>query len=287
MRMQTPSGVSRREFLALAGTLPFAASVLTAQTRSLPVGLELYTVRTELMKDLPGTVRAVAQMGYQVVEFYAPYFTWTPAAAKDVRALLDDVGITCRSTHNGMPSFATDGLKKAIELNQIIGSKTIVLSSPPPITAADGWKVLGAQLSRAAETLRPLGMTAGFHNHQTEWGGAVGQRPMDVLAASTPRDVALQFDVGTCLEAGQDPVDWIKANPGRIKSLHCKDWGAGRERGYAVAFGEGDAPWKDIFAAAEGEGGAEYYLIEQEIAGPEGEMAMARKCLDNWKRLRA
>ena len=74
---------------------------------------------------------------------------------------------------------------------------------------------------------------------------------------------------------GVDTVAWIKANPGRIKSIHLKDWGKGEGRGYTVAFGEGDVPWKSLFQAAESAGGVEYYLIEQEHAGPDGEIAMA------------
>src|SRR5512145_656253 len=124
--MTTPEPVSRRTFLAMAGALPLAASAL-AQVRSVPIGIELYSVRTELMKDLKGTVTAVAKMGYQVVEFYSPYFQWTPEQAKDVRTLLDDLGITCRSTHNGAVSLSEEGLKKAIELNKIIGSTAIIL----------------------------------------------------------------------------------------------------------------------------------------------------------------
>ena len=76
-----------------------------AQNKNVPVGLELYSVRNELGKDLKGTVTAVAKMGYQVVEFYAPYFSWTTEQTKDVRKLLDDLGIRCNSTHNGMNSF--------------------------------------------------------------------------------------------------------------------------------------------------------------------------------------
>ena len=73
-------------------------------------------------------------------------------------------------------------------------------------------------------------MSTGYHNHQTEWQPIEGKRPMDVLAANTPKDVVLQLDVGTCVEAGADPVAWINGNPGRIRSVHCKDWGAGRTR---------------------------------------------------------
>ena len=279
--------LSRRTFLAMAGMAPFAASALAAMQKSVPVGLELYSVRDELMKDLPGTVTAVATIGYKVVEFYSPYFDWTPEKAKDVRKLLDDLGIQCRSTHNGPPSFTPEGLKKATELNQIIGSKNIILASAGRVTDLAGWEKVAAQLTTAADQLRPLGMSTGYHNHQTEWQPLEGKRPMDVLAAGTPKDVVLQFDIGTCVEVGQDPIAWIKTNPGRIRSVHCKDWGKGEGRGYAVAFGEGDAPWKEIFAAAESVGGVEYYLVEQEIAGPAGQIAMAQRCMDNWKKLRA
>ena len=119
-------------------------------------------------------------------------------------------------------------------------------------------------------------MATGFHNHQTEWRPVGDTRPMDILAAGTPKDFVLQLDAGTCVEAGVDPVAWIKANPGRIKSIHLKDWGKGEGRGYNVAFGEGDVQWKPLLAAAESTGGVEYYLIEQEHAGADGEIAMAQ-----------
>jgi sugar phosphate isomerase/epimerase len=239
--MNHTTQVSRREFLALAGALPLATRAALAAS-TIPVGIELYSVRDFLAKDLTGTVRAVAKLGYQVVEFYSPYLQWTPQTAGEVRKLLDDRGIKCPSTHNGNEVFTADGLQKAIDLNQAIGSHAIIMASPGPAKTLDDWKALSDRLNTAAEKLRPLGMAAGYHNHGLEWHAVEGQRPMDVIAARTSKDVVLQFDVGTCVEAGADPVAWIKANPGRIKSLHCKDWAAGG-KGYAVLFGEGDAPW--------------------------------------------
>ena len=283
--MNAHTSLSRRSFLAAAAALPFAASLRTAFAKEVPVGLELYSVRDELTKDLNSTVTAVAKMGYQIVEFYSPYFDWTPEKAKEVRKLLDDLGIQCRSTHNGTQSFTDDGLKKAIELNQTIGSKYIVMASAGRVDGIDGWKSVAQKLTSASEHLRPLGMAAGYHNHQAEWKPVDGQRPLDVIAANTPKDVALQLDVGTCVEVGADPVAWINKNPGRIKSMHCKEWSASRK--YAVPFGEGDAPWKQIFAAAESTGGIEYYLIEQEEAGNQGQLAMAQRCLANWRKMRA
>jgi sugar phosphate isomerase/epimerase len=270
----------------MAGALPFAASTLgrAAQTKKIPIGIELYSVRNELAKDLPGTVTAVAKLGYEVVEFYAPYFSWSTEQAKEVRKLLDDLGIKCHSTHNS-PTAIGDGLSKAVELNQIIGSRYIIIASAGKVAGADGWKAFADQLSAAAEKLRPQGMFTGFHNHQTEWAPVDGKRPMDILAAGTPKDVVLQLDCGTCVEAGADPVAWIKANPGRIRSSHLKDWS--KAKGYAVAFGEGDVPWKPLLDAAEATGGIEYYLIEQETS-PEGSAVdMAKRCLDNYKKLRA
>jgi sugar phosphate isomerase/epimerase len=276
--------LSRRTFLAMAGAAPFAASLL-AQGKKVPVGIELYSVRGELTKDLKATVTAVAKMGYEVVEFYSPYYSWTPEAARDVRKLLDDLGIRCPSTHNGPQAISADGIAKAIDLNQIMGSRNIIVASAGKVVDIDGWKAFAASLAAAQEKLRPHGMATGFHNHQTEWRPIGGTRPMDVIASGTPKDVVLQLDCGTSVEAGVDPVGWIKANPGRIKSLHLKDWS--KAAGYAVAFGDGDVPWKGIFAASEATGGVEYYLIEQEIAGADGEFAMAKRCLDNYKKMRA
>jgi sugar phosphate isomerase/epimerase len=108
---------------------------------------------------------------------------------------------------------------------------------------------------------------------------------MDIIAASTPKDFVLQFDVGTAVEVGVDPVAWIKAHPGRIRSMHCKDW-APAPRGYEVIFGEGVVPWREIFQAAEAVGGIEHYLIEQEAGPADEQMRRAEQCLANWKKLR-
>lgn len=268
----------------MAGAAPL---VSYAQSRKrIPPGLELWSVRDELAKDLTGTVRAVAKMGYKVVEFFSTYFQWTPEYATEVRKLLDDLGISCPSTHNSPNAFATDGLHKAIELNQILGAQTIVMASAGRVTTIDGWKTVAEQLSRAAEKLKPLGMRAGFHNHKMEFVLLEGRRPMDVLAVYTPKELTLQLDVGTCVEAGVDPVAWIKENPGRIRSIHCKDWAAGEATGYRVLFGEGDAPWKKIFKAAESVGGVEHYLIEQE-GSRFSSLETATRCLAAWKKIRA
>jgi sugar phosphate isomerase/epimerase len=280
--MNSRDTLSRRSILALATAAPLA-SVAAKKTR-IPVGLELYSVRDELKQDLMGTVRGVAKMGYEVVEFFSPYFDWTPAYAKDVKKLLDDLGIRCLSTHNGDRSFTSENLPRAIELNQILGSKFIVMASAGRVQGLDGWKKVAETLNRGAEQMKPVGLRAGFHNHKTEFVPMDGTRPMDVLAANTGKDVMLQLDVGTCVEAGSDPVAWITANPGRINSMHLKDWSPDPEKAYKVLLGEGSAPWKKVFQAAEKTGGVEFYLIEQEGSAFPA-METAQRCLASFRKL--
>lgn len=294
--------LSRRHFIALtgAGSAALASGVFTnrplaaaavAPAAVPPIGIELYAVRGELAKDLPNTLRTVAKIGYQVVEFYSPYLNWTFPYAKDVRMQLDDLGLKCYSTHNSFGAMTLgDTMGKAIELNQIIGARHIIVASPPNGTnTLEDWKRVSAQFAAASETFKPHGLFAGFHNHLVEWKAMDGgTRVMDVIATNTPSEFVLQFDVGTALEAGVDPVTWIKANPGRIRSMHLKDWAPGKaedQKGFRVLFAEGVGKWKEIFAAAESVGGVEFYLMEQE-GSRYSEFETAQRCLDTWRTMR-
>ena len=277
--------LSRRSFLAMSAALPWALRGVAfglASSQSIPVGLELYSVRESLKKDPQGTVRAVAQMGYQAVEFYAPYFEWTDAQAKSMRKLMDDLGIRCYSTHNNEDYFSADKIDRARDLNLILGTKYMVQAWSDPKPNLDGYKTLAANLNAAADKLAPSGLKVGYHNHDAEWKTIEGKRPMDILAANTKPSVMLQLDVGTCLEAGADPVAWIQANPGRICSIHCKDWSPDPNVGYKTLFGEGKADWKGIFHAAENGGGVEFYLVEQE-GSRYSELETARRCLEGFR----
>ena len=272
--------LSRRSFVAMSAMLPWVFA--RAASGSIPVGLELYSVRETLTKDPEGTVRAVAQMGYQCVEFYSPYYDWTDTQAKQMRKLMDDLGIRCYSTHNSEEYLRPEKIGHTRDLNKILGCNYVVLAHADP-KPDSGWKGVADELNAAAETLEPSGLKVGYHNHQAEFTSAGGQRPMEVLAKNTKPSIALQLDIGTCLEAGSDPVAWIKSNPGRIRSIHCKDWSRDPAKGYKVLFGEGAADWKGIFAAAESVGGVEYYLVEQE-GSRYSELETAEKCLAAFKK---
>src|SRR5215510_10649304 len=160
--------LSRREFLARSGvgaaalasgalgTSVFASPAVALPARRSaaqhPIGIELYAVRTELAKDLSNTLKTVKQIGYEAVEFYAPYLAWTVPQAKDVRKQLDDLGLKCFSTHNTFAALTPgETMTKAIALNQAIGARTIILASPPTATTADDWKRVAGQLATASD----------------------------------------------------------------------------------------------------------------------------------------
>src|SRR5580692_73912 len=145
--MPTPP-LSRRSFLALSAMLPWAFSAHAST--SLPVGLELYSVRESLKKDPQGTVRAVAEMGYECMEFYAPYFDWSESDTKDMRKLLDDLHVHCYSTHNSAAYFTPESLPRLVERNQMLGAKYAVMASSAPIQDAAGWKDVADVLNRSA-----------------------------------------------------------------------------------------------------------------------------------------
>jgi sugar phosphate isomerase/epimerase len=277
---------TRRKFMATGALLPWALRFPEAQAapsaNAIPVGLEMYSVRDALGKDPTGTVRAVAAMGYQGLEFYAPYFVWTEAQAKDMRKLLDELKIRCFSTHNDGDFFSGDKLQHARDLNLILGSKYMVMASSHDEPGLDRWREVADTLNTAAEKLQPQGLQVGYHNHQLEFTPIDGARPIEILAKNTKPSVILQLDVGTCIEAGADPVAWINANPGRIRSIHCKDWSPEPAKKYSVLFGEGVAPWKSLFHAAENGGGVEYYLVEQE-GSRFPELETAKRCLQGFR----
>ena len=276
----TSHAVSRRTFLAFSASLPLALRAGAASP--IPVGLELYSVRKELQRDPQATVRAVAKMGYQCVEFYAPYFQWSEDETKQMRKLLDDLGIRCFSTHNDSSSMNGENIARARDKNLMLGCKYVVMASSKPGPGLDGWKSVADTLNFADEQLEKSGLHAGYHNHEPEFTPVEGGRPIEVLAKNTKPSVMLQLDVGTCLKAGSDPVAWIRANPGRSRSLQGTERAPAPAKGYSVLFGEGAADWKGIFAAAESVGGAEYYLIEQE-GSRFSELETAERCLQTFR----
>jgi len=263
-----PDTLSRRHFVGTAAAL---ACALPAQSRkAIPIGLLIYAVLADWKKDFNGTLTAVAQMGYEGVEL-TQYETWTPARAREVRALLDSIHLKVFATHTEPGYFVPgDNMKAAIELNQILGTQTVccvrgLATTPNGIgyharaaSEADAWKELTGILESAAGTLKKHKLACSFHNHAVEFETKDGFRPIDILAKA--RDVTFHIDVNVCRRTGTDPVAFMKQYPGRTDCLLLTDGPADADK-HAPIFGQGDTPWKEVFATAESTGGVKYYLL--------------------------
>jgi sugar phosphate isomerase/epimerase len=278
---------SRRAFLATIGTVALAgrAHASRSQRRSVPVGIQLYSVRDEVPRNLPATLTALRAMGYECVEFWAPYFEWTTTQAKEIRRHMDDLGLRCYSNHTSPAHLAPEHLPHVIDLNRILGSRYAIMAHAGPQPGLDGWRRTADLLTRASESLLAAGLAVGYHNWDVDFRPVDGMRPIDILTGGTPRDVAFQLDVATCLASGVDPVSFIKENAGRIRTYHVKDWSSDPALHYRVLLGEGIGRWAEIFDAAETIGGVEHYLIEQE-GSRFNPMETAERCLANFRRLR-
>ncbi len=175
------SGTTRRGFIG-AGVTALGGAWAAPRRKQIPIALELYSVREECKKDIKGTVRAVGKMGYEGVEYFATYFDFGVELCKELRQIMDELKIRCFSTHNSGKYLLPENLEKAIELNQILGSRTIIQASAGKIATAQGWREVADRLNAVADKLRPLGMRTGFHNHGAEFVPVEGKRPFEILA---------------------------------------------------------------------------------------------------------
>src|SRR6201992_3793114 len=175
------SALPRGSSLGMSALLPLAMRGFgsPAPKSAIPVGLELYSVREGLKKDLDGTVKAVAGLGYQCVEFYAPYWDWSEQQTKDMRKLLDDLGVKCFSTHNASSNVTKENIAKTRDRCAILGCKHVVVASKNGEgQGTDGGRKFADVLNEATDGLASAKMHSGYHNHKTEFVPIDGVRPI-------------------------------------------------------------------------------------------------------------
>ncbi len=291
--------LSRRNFLATTAASVAAMGVLgggckkqdedgeevetaKAAKASIPVGVQLYSVRADCAKDLPGTVAKVAEMGYEGVEF-AGYYDNT---AKDLRKLLDDNGLKCCGTHTAMDTLSKANLQATIEYNQTLGNKYLICPwlKPAETDPKQAWLQHAERFNEVAEVIKPLGMYVGYHCHAHDFHALDGgEIPWEILFDNTADNVVMQIDTGNCIDGGGDPIAYLKKYPKRSLTVHLKEHSATNKD---AILGEGDVPWNEVFALCETVGGTEWYIIEEEkdVYPP---LEAIELCLKNYKKLRS
>lgn len=260
---------SRRSFLkttsAAVAAICAGADKMCAAPLSMPIGLQLYSVRDLLPKDFDGTLAKVHAAGYSVVEA-AGYYHKT---AKDFRASMDKAGLRCISTHHPMFELKPR-LDEFIEYGEVLGLEYIVCPSPMRKTPGakgelnlEDWRWVAGELNKIGEKVKAAGMTFGYHNHGPEFGKENGVVFYDELLRLTdPSLVVFEMDCGWVMAAGRNPLDYIAKTPARFPLLHIKDvekTASGQERSYVL--GTGKADYAPILKAATG---LKQYFVEQE-----------------------
>ncbi len=240
-----------------------------AAGKKLPIALQLYSVRDDCAKDFDAALAKVAGMGFAGVEF-AGYHKYADKA-KELRQKLDDLNLKVAATHIGTGTFRGDALKKTIEFHQVIGCKFLIVPGDGDFTNPEKSKALAETFNKTAETLKPLGMACGYHNHKHEFDKAGDKTYYDLFAERTTQDVILQQDCGWTAAAGFDPVALMKKYPGRMKSTHFKPTvvDSDKGKGKKAFIGQDSVDWVAVIAACRDTGGTEWITLEQE-AYPDG-----------------
>jgi sugar phosphate isomerase/epimerase len=262
-----------------------AARAADAQTGPLgrPIGLQLYTVREAVEKDLVGTLRAIAAIGYREVELAG-----IPGkSATELRKLLDDLGLGAPSMHASMADLQ-DGLQERIDYAKALGTEYLVCAFPWTADARfrtnpghavvslasgitlDDWKWNAEQLNKIGAAAKQAGLRCGYHNHNMEFRSYDGVVAYDELLRLTdPQLVTMEMDIAWVVTAGVDPVKYLKKHDDRISLLHVKDVVKNLRvttdllQAQTTEVGSGKVDWKRVFKAMEPKRIA-HYFVEQE-----------------------
>ena len=266
---------SRREFLGTLGRSAIGASLLGCVRATgfashgrqgrIPIGLQLYTVRSLMARDFDGTLARIADVGYREVEF-AGYFGRTPA---QVREALARHGLRAPSTHIALP--ADDAAwQRTLDEAKAIGHDwvTIAWLDAPLRATPDDWARVADRFNSLAHRANRVGLRFAYHNHDFEFTRVGGSTLFDTLLARTdPALVDLEMDVYWVTKAGADPVALMRQHPRRFPMLHLKDATAAPER-RMVDVGAGTIDWAALLTLARDQGTAHAFVEHDEPTDP-------------------
>jgi len=285
--IMSAGSLTRRDALKLGGAA--AAVMLAPVTRAgaaawkkVPIGTQLWCVRTQLAKDVPGTLKTLGALGYEGVELENAF----AKSGVEWKTHLDAAALRPCGFHHTLAELQGDKLAASVEFNQAIGNRNLIIRSLAPAVykSADLLKKTADEVNEAAERLKPHGMRVGYHNHTTDFDRIDGEYWWNRFADQTSKDVILQFDTGNASEMeGVTPQSLIERNAGRTVSMHVKPFSKKDPNAY---LGSDELDWPAIMTAAETVGGIEWYIIEYEREGvPPLESLKAN--LDLFKKLRS
>ena len=265
---------SRRNFIKNSSLATVAVLTLPSLAFSMnkkEIGLQLYTLRDELSKNVKVVLEKVASAGFTTVETYGfsikDQFWGLPAA--ELKKILDENNLKAISGHYGIGSFLADGntteLEAAINAAKILKSKylTIPWVDPPFRSNIDDYKKIAARLNEAGRMCQKADIKLAYHNHDFEFENYNGITGYDILLKETDQDlVYFEMDLYWVVRSGKDPLQLFRENPGRFKMWHVKDMDKLKPV-LNTEVGSGSIDFKPIFKEAK-LAGMKYFFVEQE-----------------------
>ena len=224
------------------------------------ISLQLYTVREETTRDMPGTLRKISEIGYPAVEF-AGYGGLAP---QDLKTILDDLGLRTSGVHVPLTAWETNPETVLADM-QALDCAHAVLPSVPPERREDEASVarLAEDLNSWGELCRREGVTFSYHNHNFEFAPLGRSTMWDVLVRETdPELVGLELDLYWVKYAGTDPETTLRDVADRVSLVHLKDM-APDDTLSDLPVGEGTLPWITLLDAADA-AGVEWFIAEQD-----------------------
>lgn len=276
---------SRRNFirntsLVFAGTIAFSNETLAAKNKKQIVGIQLYTVRDDMIKDPLATLNSLAAMGYTYVE-HANYVDRKlyGYSATEFKKILDDLDLKMPSGHTVMgpqhwikeKNDFSDSWKHTVDDAATLGQEYVISPSLDQSTRKtyDDLVQFMEVFNKSGELCKKSGMKFGYHNHDFEFREKLNGIPLyDIILKNTdPSLVIQQFDTGNLYNGGATAAEIIKKYPGRFASIHVKDEiksTAGNERYESTILGKGITDLRKNLEFIKKAGGAKYLIIEQE-----------------------
>jgi sugar phosphate isomerase/epimerase len=240
------------------------------------IGLQLYTLRSDMSKDAKGTLEKVAKLGYTSVETFGyNNRKWFGFTASELAAVLKSNGLDSPSGHTFPGSFFLksgweETWKVAVEDAKTLGQQYIVIPwlEDAYRKSIDNYKKIAEGLNKAGEATKQASLKLAYHNHDFEFTPVEGQTGFDILANETDSKlVNFELDLFWAVKAGHDPIELFKKHPGRFVMWHVKDMD-NTEKKFFTEVGNGVIDFKNIFKQAK-KSGMKYFFVEQDVCpGP-------------------
>lgn len=254
---------TRRDFLKSAGGLALSAALLPISSQAAKVksvGLQLYTVRKEMLADATGTLKQLAKIGYKELESARSdkgnFYGLQP---KEIRKIANDLGMTVRSGHVHIDKDWQRSIDSAAEAGQ---EYLICSSLPSQGQTVANYQRVADLFSKAAEDCKKANLVFGYHNHDYEFEKADGKVLYDILLErSDPNLVKMELDLGWVIVTGYDPLNYMEKYPGRFPLWHLKDMDKAKKE--STEFGKGQINIAKMLQNAN-KSGMKYFFVEQE-----------------------